>query len=83
MMKTIESATLKSKNDELQKLKNKLAQYQNEKQRRIKARESMLLDADEISPAPFHNSPVYNEIVVEEVEGTEQILRASIKQSAV
>ena len=79
MMKTIESATLKSKNDELEKLKNKLAQYQNEKKRRIKARESMLLDADEISPAPFQSSPVFNEIVVEEVEGTEQILRASIK----
>ena len=84
MLKTIESATLKSKNDELEKLKRKLAQYQNEKERRKKARESMLLDADESPPLPAQNSPpIYSDIVVEEVEGADEILRDSIRESVV
>lgn len=47
MAKSIETETLKNKNAELEKLKKKLSKYYDEKSRRTKARESMLLETDD------------------------------------
>ena len=46
-MKSLESQTLKSKNTEIDALKKRLLKYKDEKKRRVKAKESMLLDMDE------------------------------------
>ena len=46
-MKSLESQALKSKNTEIDALKKKLLKYKDEKKRRVKAKQSMLLDMDE------------------------------------
>ena len=46
MIKSLESESLKNKNAELEKLKKKLSKYYDEKNRRTKARESMLLESE-------------------------------------
>ena len=46
-MKSLESQALKSKNTEIDALKKRLLKYKDEKKRRVKAKQSMLLDMDE------------------------------------
>ena len=46
MKKSLESESLKSKTREIEELKRKLGKYLSEKQRRVKVRESMLLEEE-------------------------------------